>query len=98
MKDKAVVKQTYREAVAYVGTNGVRIDALADVDTVWLNRQQLATLFGRQCLEGGIVRISSCRKNCDNCRGREDLSSGALFARYDPLHRLSCQIIRGHPF
>lgn len=47
MKDKAVVKQTYREAVAYVGTNGVRIDALADVDTVWLNRQQLATLFGR---------------------------------------------------
>ena len=47
MKDKAVVKQTYREAVAYVGTNGVRIDALADVDTVWLNRQQLAALFGR---------------------------------------------------
>ena len=47
MKDKAVVKQTYREAVAYVGANGVRIDALADVDTVWLNRHQLATLFGR---------------------------------------------------
>lgn len=47
MKDKAVAKQPYREAVAYVGENGVRIDALADVDTVWLNRQQLATLFGR---------------------------------------------------
>ena len=47
MKDKVVTKQPYREAVAYVGANGVRIDALADVDTVWLNRQQLATLFGR---------------------------------------------------
>ena len=47
MKDKIVTKQPYREAVAYVGANGVRIDALADVDTVWLNRQQLATLFGR---------------------------------------------------
>ena len=47
MKDKAVVKQTYRETVVYVGANGVRIDALADIDTVWLNRQQLATLFGR---------------------------------------------------
>ena len=47
MKDKTVTKQPYREAVAYVGANGVRIDALADVDTVWLNRQQLATLFGR---------------------------------------------------
>ena len=47
MKDKVVTKQPYREAVAYVGANGVRIDALADVDTVWLNRQQLAALFGR---------------------------------------------------
>ena len=47
MKDKIVTKQPYREAVAYVGANGVRIDALADVDTVWLNRQQLAALFGR---------------------------------------------------
>ena len=47
MKDKIVAKQPYREAVAYVGANGVRIDALADVDTVWLNRQQLAALFGR---------------------------------------------------
>ena len=47
MKDKSVEKQTYREAVAYVGANGVRINALADVDTVWLNRQQLAALFGR---------------------------------------------------
>ena len=47
MKDKTVTKQPYREAVAYVGANGVRIDALADVDTVWLNRQQLAALFGR---------------------------------------------------
>ena len=47
MKDKVVAKQPYREAVAYVGANGVRIDALADVDTVWLNRQQLAALFGR---------------------------------------------------
>ena len=47
MKDKSVEKQIYREAVAYVGANGVRINALADVDTVWLNRQQLAALFGR---------------------------------------------------
>ena len=36
-----------RELVVYTGANGVKINALADVDTVWLNRQQLAVLFGR---------------------------------------------------
>ena len=36
-----------RELVAYTGANGVKINALADVNTVWLNRQQLAVLFGR---------------------------------------------------
>ena len=36
-----------REPVVYTGANGVKINALADVDTVWLNRHQLATLFGR---------------------------------------------------
>ena len=36
-----------RESVVYTGANGVKINALADVNTVWLNRQQLAVLFGR---------------------------------------------------
>ena len=36
-----------REQVVYAGANGVKINALADVNTVWLNRQQLAVLFGR---------------------------------------------------
>ena len=36
-----------RELVVYTGANGVKINALADVNTVWLNRQQLAVLFGR---------------------------------------------------
>ena len=36
-----------RERVVYTGANGVKINALADVNTVWLNRQQLAVLFGR---------------------------------------------------
>ena len=36
-----------REQVVYTGANGVKINALADVNTVWLNRQQLAVLFGR---------------------------------------------------
>ena len=36
-----------REQVVYTCANGVKINALADVNTVWLNRQQLAVLFGR---------------------------------------------------
>jgi len=36
-----------REVVVYGGKDGVRIEVLADADTVWLNRQQLAKLFGR---------------------------------------------------
>ena len=44
-KANRMVKE--RELVVYTGANGVKINALADVNTVWLNRQQLAVLFGR---------------------------------------------------
>ena len=44
-KANRMVKE--RELVVYTGANGVKINALADVNTVWLNRQQLAALFGR---------------------------------------------------
>ena len=44
-KANRMVKE--RESVVYTGANGVKINALADVNTVWLNRQQLAVLFGR---------------------------------------------------
>ena len=47
MKSKAKGSKVGRETVVYTGANGVKIKALADVDTVWLNRQQLAVLFGR---------------------------------------------------
>lgn len=46
-KRKAEENAAGRESVVYTGANGVRIDAIADVDTVWLNRHQLAALFGR---------------------------------------------------
>ena len=36
-----------KDIVVYGGKNGVEIEVLADADTVWLNRQQLAKLFGR---------------------------------------------------
>ena len=36
-----------RDVVIYNGSGDVRIEVLADADTVWLNRQQLAKLFGR---------------------------------------------------
>ena len=47
MKRNVKVNLPEREPVVYTGANGVKINALADVDTVWLNRHQLATLFGR---------------------------------------------------
>ena len=46
MRKKDRVNAIEREAVVYTGANGVKINALADVDTIWLNRQQLAVLFG----------------------------------------------------
>ena len=52
----------------------VHLDVKVDEDTVWLNRQQLALLFGRdiktayrQCIKGRAQWIFSCRKICDNC-------------------------------
>lgn len=55
----------------------VHLDVKVDEDTVWLNRQQLALLFGRdiknnrqayrQCIEGRAQWIFSCRRICDNC-------------------------------
>ena len=43
---------------------GVKLEVNLKDDTVWLNRQQLAELFGRD------IRISrrrfGCRKICDN--------------------------------
>ena len=36
-----------KDIVVYGGKDGVEIEALADSDTVWLNRQQMAKLFGR---------------------------------------------------
>ena len=47
MKRKVKDKLIERETVVYTGANGVKINAIADVDTIWLNRQQLAVLFGR---------------------------------------------------
>jgi len=38
---------TRKDIVVYGGSGGVEIEVLADADTVWLNRQQLAKLFGR---------------------------------------------------
>lgn len=55
----------------------VHLDVKVDEDTVWLNRQQLALLFGRDiktigkhvgnALRGRAQWIFSCRKICDNC-------------------------------
>lgn len=54
----------------------VHLDVKVDEDTVWLNRQQLALLFGRDIKTigkhvGNALReaqwIFSCRKICDNC-------------------------------
>jgi len=38
---------TRKDIVVYGGSEGVQVEVLADADTVWLNRQQLAKLFGR---------------------------------------------------
>ena len=55
----------------------VHLDVKVDEDTVWLNRQQLALLFGRDiktigkpigtALRGRAQWIFSCRRICDNC-------------------------------
>lgn len=55
----------------------VHLDVKADEDTVWLNRQQLALLFGRDiktigkhvgnALREELNGVFSCRKICDNC-------------------------------
>ena len=44
---KEIRKPDDYELVVYTGANGVKINALADVDTIWLNRHQLSVLFGR---------------------------------------------------
>jgi len=36
-----------KDIVVYGAKDGVEIEVLADAETVWLNRQQLAKLFGR---------------------------------------------------
>lgn len=36
-----------KDIVVYGGKGGIELEVLADSDTVWLNRQQLAKLFGR---------------------------------------------------
>lgn len=46
-KMKEIRKPDDYEPVVYTGANGVKINALADVDTIWLNRHQLSVLFGR---------------------------------------------------
>ena len=54
----------------------VHLDVKVDEDTVWLNRQQLALLFGRDIKTigkhvGNALREElngfQCRKICDNC-------------------------------
>jgi len=36
-----------KDVVVYNGSGNLRIEVLADANTVWLNRQQLALMFGR---------------------------------------------------
>ena len=56
----------------------VHLDVKVDEDTVWLNRQQLALLFGRdiqnnrqayrQCIDGkSSMEFSVVAEICDNC-------------------------------
>ena len=62
-----------RELVVYTGANGVKINALADVNTVWLNRQQLAVLFGRD--------VKTIGKHIANAL-REELQGMATVAKF----------------
>jgi len=36
-----------KDVVVYSGSGNLKIEVLADANTVWLNRQQLAIMFGR---------------------------------------------------
>ena len=66
-------KTAERETVVYTGANGVKINALADVDTVWLNRHQLAALFGRD--------IKTIGKHIANAL-KEELQGMATVAKF----------------
>jgi len=71
MKNSETVR---KDIVVYGGSGGVQIEVLADADTVWLNRQQLAKLFGRD--------VKTIGKHIANALKEElkDFSTVAKFA------------------
>ena len=62
-----------RDVVIYNGSGDVRIEVLADADTVWLNRQQLAKLFGRD--------VKTIGKHISNAL-REELHGLSIVAKF----------------
>ena len=70
MKTESGVK----EVVVYTCPGDVKIEVLTANETVWLNRQQLAILFGRdvktrsKCVERRIEGDGNCRKICDSSK------------------------------
>ena len=61
------------EVVIYHGEDDIRLEVLSDGDTVWLNRQQLSMLFGRD--------VKTIGKHIANAL-REELEGYSVVAKF----------------
>ena len=52
------------EIVLYQPDETVKLEVRLDNETVWLNRQQIATLFDRELKPSVSISQMPCKKNC----------------------------------
>lgn len=64
-----------KEVVVYESGAGIRLEVLSDGETVWLNRQQMAKLFGRD--------VKTIGKHIANALS-EELAQAAVAAKVSP--------------